>query len=49
MSEDNTISRSELLSLTGEIVSAHLANNAVALGIPGPLLHAMFYLNALPE
>jgi hypothetical protein len=29
MSEDNTISRSELLTLTGEIVSAHLANNSV--------------------
>ena len=30
MPEDKTISRSELLALTGEIVSAHLANNAVA-------------------
>ena len=42
MSEDNTISRSELLSLTGEIVSAHLANNAVARDEVAPLIQSVF-------
>jgi predicted transcriptional regulator len=48
MSEDNTISRSELLALTGEIVSAHLANNAVAQTEVAPLIQSVFEkLNAL--
>ena len=48
MSEDNTISRSELLALTGEIVSAHLANNAVARDEVAPLIQSVFdKLNAL--
>src|SRR5688500_20185688 len=48
MSEDNTISRSELLALTGEIVSAHLANNAVVRDEVAPLIQSVFYkLNAL--
>ena len=42
MSEDNTISRSELLALTGEIVSAHLANNAVAQAEVAPLIQSVF-------
>lgn len=42
MSEDNTISRSELLALTGEIVSAHLANNAVARDEVAPLIQSVF-------
>ena len=41
MSEDNTISRSELLALTGEIVSAHLANNAVARDEVAPLIQSV--------
>ena len=48
MSEDNAISRSELLALTGEIVSAHLANNAVARDEVAPLIQSVFdKLNAL--
>jgi predicted transcriptional regulator len=48
MSEDNTISRSELLALTGEIVSAHLANNSVAQTDVAPLIQSVFEkLNAL--
>ena len=48
MSEDNTISRSELLALTGEIVSAHVANNAVARDEVAPLIQSVFEkLNAL--
>ena len=42
MSEGNTISRSELLALTGEIVSAHLANNAVARDEVAPLIQSVF-------
>lgn len=42
MSEDNTISRSELLALTGEIVSAHLANNAVARDEVAALIQSVF-------
>ena len=48
MQEDKTISRSELLALTGEIVSAHLANNAVARDEVAPLIQSVFdKLNAL--
>ena len=48
MSEDNTISRSELLALTGEIVSAHVGNNAVARDEVAPLIQSVFEkLNAL--
>ncbi len=48
MSEDNTIGRSDLLALTGEIVSAHLANNAVARDEVAPLIQSVFEkLNAL--
>jgi predicted transcriptional regulator len=48
VSEDNTISRSELVALTGEIVSSHLANNSVALGEVAPLIESVFEkLNAL--
>ncbi len=42
MSEDNTVSRSELLALTGEIVSAHLGNNAVARDEVAPLIQSVF-------
>jgi predicted transcriptional regulator len=42
MSEDNTISRSELLALTGEIVSAHVANNAVARDDIALLIQSVF-------
>ena len=42
MSEENTISRSELLALTGEIVSAHVANNAVARDEVAPLIQSVF-------
>jgi predicted transcriptional regulator len=42
MSEDNTISRSELLALTGEIVSAHLANNSVAQTEVALLIQSVF-------
>ena len=48
MSEDNTISRSELLALTSEIVSAHISNNAVAPTDVAPLIQSVFdKLNAL--
>ena len=48
MSQDNAISRSELLALTGEIVSAHVANNAVARDEVAPLIQSVFdKLNAL--
>ena len=48
MSEDNAVSRSELLALTGEIVSAHVANNAVARDEVAPLIQSVFdKLNAL--
>ena len=42
MPEDKTTSRSELLALTGEIVSAHVANNAVAQTEVAPLIQAVF-------
>jgi predicted transcriptional regulator len=42
MSEDQTISRSELLALTGEIVSAHLANNSVGRDEVAPLIQSVF-------
>ena len=42
MSEDNAISRSELLALTGEIVSAHLANNSVGRDDVAPLIQSVF-------
>ena len=48
MSQDNAVSRSELLALTGEIVSAHIANNAVARDEVAPLIQSVFdKLNAL--
>ena len=48
MSQDNAVSRSELLALTGEIVSAHVANNAVARDEVAPLIQSVFdKLNAL--
>jgi predicted transcriptional regulator len=48
MPEDKTASRSELLALTSEIVSAHLSNNPVAQAEIAPLIHAVFdRLNAL--
>jgi predicted transcriptional regulator len=48
MSLDNAVSRSELLALTGEIVSAHVANNAVARDEVAPLIQSVFdKLNAL--
>ena len=42
MSQDNTISRSELLALTGEIVSAHIGNNAVARDEVATLIESVF-------
>jgi predicted transcriptional regulator len=48
MSEDNTISTSELLALTAEIVSAHFASNSVAQTDVVPLIQSVFEkLNAL--
>ena len=48
MPEDKTTSRSELLALTGEIVSAHLSNNSVAQTDVAPLIQSVFdKLNAL--
>jgi predicted transcriptional regulator len=48
MAEDKTTSRSELLTLTGEIVSAHLSNNSVAQTDVAPLIQSVFdMLNAL--
>jgi predicted transcriptional regulator len=48
MPEDKTTSRSELLALTGEIVSAHLSNNSVAQTEVAPLIQSVFdKLNAL--
>jgi predicted transcriptional regulator len=48
MSQDNAVSRSELLALTGEIVSAHVANNGVARDEVAPLIQSVFdKLNAL--
>jgi predicted transcriptional regulator len=42
MPEDKTTSRSELLALTGEIVSAHLSNNSVAHTEVAPLIQSVF-------
>ena len=42
LSEDNGISRSELLALTCEIVSAHLANNSVGREEVAPLIQSVF-------
>ena len=42
MPEDQTTSRSELLALTGEIVAAHLTNNAVAPTEVAPLIQSVF-------
>lgn len=42
MPEDQAISRSELLALTGEIVAAHVANNAAQPGDLPPLIQAVF-------
>jgi predicted transcriptional regulator len=48
MPEDKTTSRSEVLSLTSEIVSAHVSNNAVAPTEVAPLIQSVFdKLNAL--
>jgi predicted transcriptional regulator len=41
MSEDNT-SRNELVALTGEIVSAHLANHGVSRDEVAPLIQSVF-------
>jgi predicted transcriptional regulator len=41
MPEDKSISRSELLTLTGEIVSAHLSNNSVAQTDVAPLIQSV--------
>ena len=42
MPEDKTTSRSELLALTGEIVSAHLSNNSLAQTEVAPLIQSVF-------
>ena len=42
MPEDKTTSRSELLALTSEIVSAHIANNSVAQTEVAPLIQSVF-------
>jgi len=42
MPEDTTIDRSELLTLTAEIVAAHVGNNAVAESGVGTLIQAVF-------
>src|SRR5919106_1765370 len=42
MPEDKTTSRSELLALTSEIVSAHVSNNAVAQPGVAPLIQSVF-------
>ena len=48
MPEDKTTSRSELLALTSEIVSAHASNNSVAQTELAPLIQSVFdTLNAL--
>ena len=48
MPDNNSVSRSELLALTGEIVSARVANNAVARNEVAPLIQSVFdKLNAL--
>ena len=48
MARDNAVSRSELLALTGKIVSAHVANNAVARDEVAPPIQSVFdKLNAL--
>ena len=42
MPEDKTTSRSELLALTSEIVSAHISNNAVARDDVAELIQSVF-------
>ena len=42
MIEDQTISRGELLALTAEIVSSHVANNSVVQGDMPDLIQAVF-------
>ena len=42
MPDDKSIDRGELLSLTAEIVSAHVANNAVAGAEVGGLIQSVF-------
>ena len=42
MTEEQEISRGELLALTAEVVSAHLANNAVVQNDVPELIHAVF-------
>ena len=42
MPDDKSINRGELLSLTTEIVSAHVANNAVARADVGGLIQSVF-------
>ncbi len=42
MSEEAAISRSELLALTGEIVSAYLANNLLARSEVAPVIQSVF-------
>ena len=42
MADDKTTSRSKLLALTSEIVSAHISNNAVAQAEVAPLIQSVF-------
>ena len=42
MPDDKSINRGELLSLTAEIVSAHVANNVVARADVGGLIQSVF-------
>ena len=42
MTEDQTISRGELLALTAEIVSSHVANNSVVQGDMPDLIQSVF-------
>ena len=42
MTEEQEISRGELLALTAEVVSAHLANNAVVQNDVPELIHSVF-------
>ncbi len=42
MTEEQTISRGELLALTAEIVSAHVANNSVGQGDVPELIQSIY-------
>lgn len=42
MNEENEVNRVELLSLTADIVSAHVANNSVVQGEVPDLIHSVF-------